>query len=50
MSNYQFSESAGSLPNNVTLVRENLVTVSFDFTIIVILLPGSTATEGDEAL
>ena len=43
---YQFSENAGSLPNSVYIVRENLVTVSSSFIVTVVLQDHSTATDG----
>ena len=43
---YEFNESAGSLPDSVNIVRENPVNVSSEFDIIVLLQPQSTATDG----
>ena len=43
---YEFNESVGFLPDSVYIVRENPVTVSSEFDIIVLLQPQSTATDG----
>ena len=43
---YEFNESASSLPDSVYIVRENPVNVSSEFDIIVLLQPQSTATDG----
>ena len=46
LSEYSFNESAGSLPASVYIVRENTVTVSSNFSVIVVLQNYSTATYG----
>lgn len=48
MSEYKFKESAGSLPESVYIVRENLVTVSSNFTVTIIIQTTSTADPGIE--
>jgi hypothetical protein len=47
---YQFNESAGSLPDSVYIVRENPVTVSSTFTVTVSLQSHSTAMHGSDFL
>ena len=44
MSQYQFSESAGSLLDSVYIVRENMVTVSANFTVTLEIQDRSTAS------
>ena len=44
MSEYYFNESAGSLPNSVYIVRENLVTVSSNFDVTIVVQATSTAS------
>ena len=46
ISEYFFSESAGFLNHSIYIVRENEATVNFNFTVTVVLLHDSTATDG----
>lgn len=46
MSEYFFNENVGFLPTSVYIVRENIVAVSYNFTVTVVLLHDSTATNG----
>ena len=43
---YQFVESVGNLLDDVKIVRENMVTVSSEFNVTILLQTTSTATDG----
>lgn len=44
---YKFSESAGTLQDDVQIVRENMVTVSSEFNVTILLQATSTANDGN---